>query len=310
MDSLLNWIPDAVTRRRSGRDPSRSTPEGSVLLFESHASLTGYENTDPEDPELEHSEVYRYEAGTESLACLSCNPTGIPAASDARLQSSLDHVSGPPLLGSAPVANLTEDGSRVFFESGDRLVSGDTDGLLDVYQWEAQGRGGCEAEEGCLSLLSSGQSAGADYLWAATPDGSDVFIRTAAGLLPQDPPGGAPSIYDARVGGGFPQPDPPVPPCLGEACQPAAVAPDDPTPASSGTVGRGNPPARRNCAAAARRAKRLSAAAKLLRRVAPRVKSAKQARRMRRKAGRLGKRAKPLSASARKCRRHNARILR
>ena len=219
----------------SPTDPSRSTPDGSVLVFESHADLI------PPYEGKGHTEIYRYDAiangGAGSLACVSCNPTEVPATASAHLQAEDTHA---PLGAAAAVANLTEDGQRVFFESNERLVPRDTDGLPDVYEWQAPGAGGCARPSGCISLISAGQSASPDYLYAVTPNGSDVFIRTADSLLPSDTDGGVPSIYDARVGGGFAEPPPRSGECLGEACQPTVVTPNETTPASLVFDGPGN----------------------------------------------------------------------
>jgi hypothetical protein len=46
----------------------------------------------------------------------------------------------------------------------------------------------------------------------------------------QDP--GLIDLYDAREGGGFPPPLPPIVPCSGEACQSPGPMPGDVTPAS------------------------------------------------------------------------------
>ncbi len=231
------WVPKATEPNNAARhegaaaDPSRSTPDGSALVFESHASLTGYKNEG-------HTEIYRYDAAANSgageLACLSCNPTKAPASSDARLENfPLVDDFFSPASRRAPIANLSEDGRTVFFESADRLVSGDTDGLPDVYEWEAHGVGGCEQEGGCLSLISSGHSSTPNYLYAVSADGRDVFIRTTDSLLAQDTDGGAPSIYDARMGGGFAEP-PVAKPCEADACQgPPASAPLGTLPSSA-----------------------------------------------------------------------------
>jgi hypothetical protein len=66
-----------------------------------------------------------------------------------------------------------------------------------------------------------------------------VFIHTSD-LLNGEDAEEAPSIYDARVGGGFPPRQANAGECQGEACQPAAVAPNDPTPASAAFQGAGN----------------------------------------------------------------------
>lgn len=230
-----------AVHRDSAANPSRSTADGAVLLFESHADLA------PPYRAKGHSEIYRYDASSGSLTCLSCNPTHAPAVADARLQTENPNLA--PLRSMNPVANLTSDGKRAFFESDERLVLADADGLTDVYEWKAEGTGGCAREEGCLALSSFPRSSEAEYLYAVTPDGSDLFIESADGLLPQKPAGGPPAIYDARVNGGFAPPTPPASECLGEACQPTVAAPEDPTPASSAFSGRGNakPTSGRRC---------------------------------------------------------------
>ena len=211
------WVTHALAptpARTAGpaADPSRATADGSVFVFESHANLTEYDSG-------KHSEVYRYNATDESLTCVSCNPTGVAAESDAQLESN----TGPPLLAGPPVnalthiANVTSDGSRVFFQSADRLVPADNDGKVDVYEWVAQGTAGCGRASGCVSLISSGHSAGNDYLYAMTPDGDNVFFESGDLLVGADTDT-TPSIYDARAGGGFAEATEEEP-CQGDACR-------------------------------------------------------------------------------------------
>lgn len=210
-------------------DPSRSTGDGAVLLFEAEASLTDYDTEG-------HTEIYRYDAAENSLRCLSCNPTGI-SGGDASLQSlTLDEAW---LTYWNPVENLSADGKRAFFESSEALAMNDTDGLRDVYQWEEEGKGDCQKTGGCVRLISSGSSSRNDYLYAASASGDDVFFRSSDLLVGADPDE-TPSIYDARVNGGFAPPQGASGECLGEACQPVTTAPNDPTPASSAFRGQGN----------------------------------------------------------------------
>lgn len=211
-------------------EPSRTTADGGVLLFESRASLAGYDTEG-------HAQVYRYDATEDTLRCLSCNPTGTPTG-EASLQSL--NIGEPLLNYWNYVNNLRPDGKRAFFESTEALVLGDTDGLRDVYEWEDEGVGSCRMPGGCVYLVSSGASSREDYLFAVSDSGDDVFFRTADLLLPVADPDETPSIYDARVGGGFKPPQGPPGECLGEVCQPAVVAPNDPTPASSIFRGVGN----------------------------------------------------------------------
>ena len=213
---------------------------------------------------------------------------------------------------------LSSDGSRLYFESADPLLARDTNGEIDVYQWERAGRGGCSAAEptyspaakGCVDLISSGQSELDSRFIDASPSGSDVFFATLASLYPADP--GLVDVYDARALGGFPAPPAPAPECEGEQCQSPPPAPEFETPATLNNVGPGNlaaptfPFAR--CNKAARRAQRFSRRARALRRSArnsarlhnPRA--MRRARALRGKATRYARAAHKQSAHAKRCR--------
>src|SRR5262249_52991229 len=142
---------------------------------------------------------------------------------------------------------LSSDGDRVFFDSVDRLVSADTNGRSDVYQWEAEGKGECavadargydSASGGCITLISDGRSSAKTKFLDPPADGSNVFFFTGTSLLPQDP--GQIDVYDARVDGGFPQPPAPPAQCEGEACQPPLIPPSEPPNSSETYRGPGN----------------------------------------------------------------------
>jgi hypothetical protein len=241
------WTSDAVAPGQGrftgpANDPSRTTPDGMVFVFESRANLIPSYNSEG------HTQVYRYDAGERSLACVSCNPTGAPAESDARLQSRFGVLLSPlpPVNAISGIANVTTDGEAVFFQSDEALVPGDVDGNTDVYEWKAEAQGTCPANAGCLHLISSGHSASDDYLYGMTPDGSAVLFHTGDVLAPPDT-GGTPSIYVARIGGGFPAP-PVAPQCAGDACQgDPESAPALPDAASTDFRGRGNVDRRGHC---------------------------------------------------------------
>ncbi len=243
---------------------SRVSANGLHAAFMSSASLTGYDNTDAVNGKAD-AEIFLYDAEADELACVSCNRSGIrPTGRVLRdllgepLQSGLQAAAQIPTFERAlyPSRLLSEDGSRLFFESYEALVTRDTNGQQDVYQWEEAGTGDCEEADstfneeagGCVDLVSSGESPNASFFRDASPSGDDVFFTTLSSFLPQDY--GLIDIYDARVGGGFPQPST-TPECEGEACQGPISPPEDPTPASSAFEGAGNvaePPPARKCA--------------------------------------------------------------
>jgi len=239
--ALTNWASEVVRPKEQGdsgpgRDPSRTTPDGSVIVFESQAQLTPYDNAS-------HTEIYRYDDSDEGTVCVSCNPSQEPATKDARLQSSDPTELQPSTL----IHNLSADGNRAFFETPESLVPEDQNAVRDVYEWQQTLEGGEPA------LISSGSTAeyavvpGAfvapppNLLMGASTDGRDVFFATVDPLLPGAPVGGAPMIYDARIDGGFPAPPLSPVPCLDEGCRP----PSTPSPplgnaASAGIESSGN----------------------------------------------------------------------
>ena len=226
-DGLGLWM-DVGDER--AKDPSRFSPSGSVLLFQSRANLTGY-------PASEFPQIYRYDGAAGELACISCIPTGRPASGGAALESYGGEFSPEPLGAISFVPNLTPDGKRVFFNSTEALVSSDTDEVMDVYEWEASGVGSCKEPGGCVYLISSGVSERANYLYGHSTSGDDVFFTTGDTLTGWDSTDGAVSVYDARVGGGFPEPKEEEI-CVGDGCRPS-VTPSPPPPViQSSTQGR------------------------------------------------------------------------
>ncbi len=218
---------------------SRVSADGTRLLFLATQPLTGYDNKDLNTGSRD-SQVYLYDDASKGLACLSCNPTFGRPIGPSSIPGAIANGSAP---GSTEVYKprvLAADGRRVFFESTDAIGLGDTNGKSDVYQWEAQGEGSCARTGGCVALISSGRAAEGDSFVDASVDGADAFFVSNDSLVVSDP--GAADLYDARIGGGFPIPQQPLP-CLGDACQPLPREPVDPT---LGTLlsGPGNPAVR------------------------------------------------------------------
>ena len=224
----------AVTTSKPAAETARTTPDGGTLLFESRAPLVGNETNG-------HKEIYRYGVAPATLSCLSCNPTGAAASGDASLQTLPRKAGTPTIIGlAARMLNIRPDGERVFFQSEEALVAADVDNRQDVYEWEAQGVGSCTKPGGCLYLISFGQSGQDEHLFAVSQSGDDVFILSESLLLGRDKDSTA-SIYDARVGGGFPEAAGEAP-CQGESCKgalappPALLAPATPALNKNGNV--------------------------------------------------------------------------
>jgi len=188
-----NWL------RLDGNWTARSTPDGNQLVFQSQASIPG---PGPDGP----SQVYRYdaEAGAGELTCVSCNPNDDTPIGPSSIP---DHVLTLTVQRWELPRALSDDGSRVFFNSQDALVPGDSNGEIDAYMWE----------DGEVSLLSTGISDTESRFFNASANGDDAFILTAEPLVPQDVDDLV-DLYNAKVGGGFPSPPPRVE-CEADGCQ-------------------------------------------------------------------------------------------
>lgn len=269
-----DWIGDETEVRDygPGLHTARVTPDGTELAFESERRLTAYEN-EPAQPDdcVTHEgsatpretspcrEVYLYDAQTGKLLCASCDPSGARPAGPAELggqEVALESVSEvqPYYL----PRNLSENGGRLFFQSPDALAPHDSNGLLDVYEWErpaspaeaAEGSNSCTTsspeysptDEGCILPISDVAGGQESHFMDASPDGTNVFIATADQLVPADTDTRA-DVYDVRVNGGFPVATPPPACTNGDSCKlPAAAQPTIfAAPASAAFSGPGNP---------------------------------------------------------------------
>jgi hypothetical protein len=236
------------------RQVSRLAGDGTHVVFMSSAELTGYDNRDLNSGERD-AEVYLYDAtagsGAGRLVCVSCNPSGQrPAGRQLKIESVLSNwaAAGIPAFQTEFYGSraVSEDGNRVYFNSYEPLVGGDTNGKADVYQWQAAETGECAvgvsgysaSNGGCISLISSGRSPADSEFLDASASGSDVFFLTNQSLVPQDP--GQYDIYDAHEGGGFPPPPSPPAACQGDGCQAVQTPPGSSTPGTGGNRA-GNP---------------------------------------------------------------------
>jgi len=107
------------------------------------------------------------------------------------------HVSTGPAGGNGPFfvafGGVSADGDRVFFETDEQLVAGDTDSVFDLY----------ERSGGTTSLVSTGPAGGNADLDAGyrdiSADGTHVFFQTAESLVAGDTDAQS-DLYD-RSGG-------------------------------------------------------------------------------------------------------------
>lgn len=225
-DDASNW---RGTGQIASRGDSREvSPDGKYLLIHTAAPL---------DPGADHDsdvDVYRW-SEEDGWLCLSCQTPGTPSGGDSTFTVSISGQGGPS------ASNLyrnvmSEDGKRVFFTSFDALAPGDTNQSQDLYEWH---------ENGLVSLISPGTDTRNVKFLGASKSGDDVFFTTHQRLVGWDTDENA-DIYDARVGGGFPEPPPPGAPCdPAEGCRGApSVAPPASGAGTAAFQGPGNPKAR------------------------------------------------------------------
>jgi hypothetical protein len=196
--------------------------------------------------------VFLYDAVSGKLICASCNLDGSRPAGPAELGG---HETEPlSATGVAPYylpRNLSTNGGRLFFQSPDALVPYDSNGLVDVYEWERAGEGTCStasasyapSREGCTFPVSEIAGSHESHFMDAGASGNDVFIATADQLVPSDTDSRE-DAYDVRVEGGFPVTPAPTVCTEAESCKPPISVQVGVfgTPASVTFSGPGNPP--------------------------------------------------------------------
>jgi hypothetical protein len=203
------WSTSFIASPGSGVDvASAVSSSGRWLAFSSQASLTGYDNRDAKTG-LPDSEVYLYDAQSEKVGCASCDPTGARPVGPAGVSGpGRPHAEGENTFVLTVNAGATRslfDNGRLFFDSGDALVPQDTNGNVDVYEFEPAGVGDCSSSSptfaartgGCVGLISSGLAFGPSVFLEASATGGDVFFTTAERLVPEDVDT-AVDVYDAH----------------------------------------------------------------------------------------------------------------
>ncbi|HSS33353.1 MAG TPA: hypothetical protein VLL27_08760 [Solirubrobacterales bacterium] len=228
---------------------ARVTPDGRALLF---IATDGAELP----PHYQHgvcvdaitganqgqcSELYLYQADSSTptepdIVCASCDLSQ-PGLFGNSFLNAVKGV-GSSLRAQHLSRALTEDGSRVFFDTEAALVAEDTNNAVDVYEYDV--------DRSTPRLISGGTDSAPSYLMDASANGSDVFFVTRARLSGWDDDQ-VYDLYDARVGGGFLEPPAGSDRCSGtDGCRSALAVPPPPSTNGSGSVnGPGDP--RRAC---------------------------------------------------------------
>jgi hypothetical protein len=197
----------------SGPEAQSAGQEGSFLVFSTYAQLLSSDADNAKD-------VYLYDAQTGALERVSIGEMGSGSNgndNDTNGDGSADATIAAGHMGGGAHVNeqeematraIDEDGTRIVFTSAGPLSPDATNGVADIYEWD----------EGIVSLISSGSAEEADVGPVISSLGQDIFFRTSQGLVSQDTDG-APDVYDARMGGGFPSAPVQRRPCAGDACQ-------------------------------------------------------------------------------------------
>ncbi len=231
---------------REVRLESYLTPSGRHLAFTSVNPLastnfpSGYDNVNEGTGSAER-EVYEYAAATESVVCVSCDPSGAPPIG-AGLLGSVGRGEGNGGRGASSAFHqarvVSSNGGRVFFTSRDPLVpslKGNT--AAKLYEYEQEGEGTCETKGGCVYLLSSPSSPDIAYFVDADSTGDNVFLATLGQLTPSDADQ-LYDVYDSRVDGGLQSPATAVP-CSG-SCRTAGEPLSTTSPLSGASGASGN----------------------------------------------------------------------
>ena len=189
-------------------EPANVTPDGQFLVFLSHGDLTG----DDTSGSGGGWQVFRYDAVSETLNRVSIGEGGFD--DDGNANDGENAVLAFNIFEFGDLRrdpSMSDDGSRVFFQSPVALTSKALAGVENVYEWEREGVGSCPAGQssGCVFLISDGQDAtrsagdprcefSAVCLLGVDTTGNNVFFSTADGLVAGDTDGEL-DYYDARV---------------------------------------------------------------------------------------------------------------
>jgi hypothetical protein len=195
---------------------SRVSGDGEWLAFMSSRRLTGFDNTDVSNG-MPDQEVFLYQRSTGDLNCVTCAATeerpkgilhsgGFPGLlvdrslnwANETLAGALPGWTRSQLVRTFYQSRYLSNEGRLFFDSAVPLVPADSNGTMDVYEFEPDHVGECSLERGCIGLISSGESGEESAFVDASSNGDDVFFLTASQLTKSDDDT-AYDLYDAHV---------------------------------------------------------------------------------------------------------------
>lgn len=225
----------------AGVSAVRFSDDGRTVVFMSRTAVDGEPNHPPNvKSTLARTQVYRYsedEGGTPT--CISCPDPGAayrgPATFELETANNGFGIGANEFFLGDPRV-MSSDGRRVYFTTSSTLDPRDRNTVADVYEWSA--------DRGTAALISSGSPAArGEYLIDLDDSGGNVFFVSEQQLTASDSDDLS-DIYDARVGGGLPDPPAlyrPEPGCELAACQGSpAPAPGVPSLGSAGLLGAGS----------------------------------------------------------------------
>jgi hypothetical protein len=187
---------------------ARTSSDGRYLLFQTPGNVTGYESGGERVPQ-----AYLYDAhgGSEGTVCVSCRQDGKPSVAPTGYSPlEAERVNNP--LNPPQFLTVRNGQAQVFFSSPDELAPGATVGQNNLYEWShgqvfrlsssPAGQQRPEPDPGIFEIVAG-----------ASEDGSDAYFVTTQSLNWEDGDKRL-SIYDARIGGGYPEPAAPPAPCV------------------------------------------------------------------------------------------------
>jgi hypothetical protein len=200
--------------------PMQATPDGRFLVFDSEADLIAG------DTSTGLQQVFEYDAATGELVRVSREQAGYtpePELSANQNRSAIPDQSYYKTAFPTTPANflaVSADGSTVAFASKAALTEQSLPAaeahVESGYEYRSSVGSGGSISDGNVYLISDGVPAVEGELHGIDASGRDVFILNPDRLVPQDTDTQL-DVYDARVDGGFPAPDPPAG-CLAPAC--------------------------------------------------------------------------------------------